>query len=235
MPCFLSDNRPSYRTVLDNRRKTVRRGRITAVRDTCKKCNNGVLSQLDSYAATLDRDYFLRIAGAAPNIAFKYDFTKLLRWLLKLSYNDDRTAPVPFETVRFVPFILGEQSHPPLQTNLLLGLITPTRTTREQQERGFPPIMEPESCGVGHLYINEPAKWDIAFSRIVVINSYLFSVIAWKPEVQLSTRRRHISGIARVGNFCELRPSETAVTITWPSMDFLTFQMNYMVRGWHPF
>jgi hypothetical protein len=175
------------------------------------------------------------MVGAAPNIAFRYDFTKLLRWLLKLSYNDHRTAPAPFETIVFVPFILGEQSNPPLQTNLLLGLITPTRMTREQQECGFPPILEAESCGVGHLYINEPAKRDIAFSRIVVINCYLFSVIAWKPEVQLSTRSRHISGIACVSNFCELRPSETAVTITWPSMDFLTFQMNYMVPGSHPF
>lgn len=37
MPIFLSDNRPSYRTVLDHSRKSVRRGRITSVRDSCGK------------------------------------------------------------------------------------------------------------------------------------------------------------------------------------------------------
>ena len=100
MPLFLSDNRPLYRTVLDHRRKSVRPGRITSVRDTCEDCNGGVLSQLDNYASTLDREYFLHIVGSAQNIEFKYDFNRLLRWLLKLSYNDERTGPPPFETMR---------------------------------------------------------------------------------------------------------------------------------------
>jgi hypothetical protein len=235
MPLFLSDNRPSYRTVLDHRRQSVRPGRITSVRDTCEDCNGGVLSQLDNYASTLDRKHFLHIVGSAQNIEFKYDFKKLLRWLLKLSYNDDRTGPPPFETMMFVPYILGKEPNPPLQSNLLLGLIAPSRTSTEQQKRGIPAILEPESCGVGYLYINEPAKADIALSRIVQINSYLFCVIAWKPQVQRPTRRRHITGICRAGSYCELRPGESAITITRPSMDFLTFQTKYMVRGWQPF
>jgi hypothetical protein len=69
----------------------------------------------------------------------------------------------------------------------------------------------------------------------VQINSYLFCIIAWKPKVQRSSRRRHITGISRAGSLCELRPSESAVTITRPSMDFLTFQTKYMVRGWQHF
>jgi hypothetical protein len=44
MPLFLSDNRPSYRTVLDRRRKSVRRGRITSVRVTCEDCNGEFLA-----------------------------------------------------------------------------------------------------------------------------------------------------------------------------------------------
>ncbi len=235
MPLFLSENRPSYRTVVDHQRRNVRKGRITSVRDTCEECNGRILSQLDDYASTLDRKYFLHIVGDAPHIEFTYDFNRLLRWLLKLSYNDDRTRPPPFETIVFVPYILGKKPKPPLQTNLLLGLITPSSTSREQQDRGLPAILKPESCGVGYLYVNEPAKPDIAFGRIVQINSYLFCVIAWKPGVQRATRRRHMIGVGRASSLCELRPSESAITITRPSVDFLTFQMRYRVRAWQPF
>src|ERR1019366_8035505 len=125
MPLCLSDHRPSYRTVLDHRRNAVRRGRITSVRDTCEECNGGTLSALDTYASTLDRTHFMRIVGSSPNIQFRYDFDQLLRWLLKLTYNDDRTRRPPFETKIFVPYILGRIPNPPLHTDLLLALISP--------------------------------------------------------------------------------------------------------------
>ena len=161
MPLFLSDNRPLYRTVLDYRRQSVRPGRITSVRDTCEDCNGGVLSQLDNYASALDRKHFLHIVGSAQNIEFKYDFKRLLRWLLKLSYNDDRTGPPPFETTTFVPYILGKEPNlRPFKATCFWGLIAPSRTSTEQQKRGIPAILEPESCGVGYLYINEPADFD---------------------------------------------------------------------------
>jgi hypothetical protein len=148
MPLSPSNNRPSYRTVLDHRRQSVRRGRITPVKDTCEDCNGGVLSRLDAYASALDREYFLHIIDSTtPNIEFRYDFHRLLRWLLKLSYNDDRTRPPPFETIVLVPYILGKEPTPPLHTNLLLGLITPSRTSREEQARGMPVIIKPETCG----------------------------------------------------------------------------------------
>jgi hypothetical protein len=108
----------------------------------------------------LDRKYFLEIVGFSPHLVFQYDFHRLLRWLLKLSYNDDSTRPEPFETKIFVPYILGRVPEPPFHTNLFLGLITPSRTTPRQQADGFPEILEPESCGVGFLYLSEPAKQD---------------------------------------------------------------------------
>ena len=77
-----------------------------------------------------------RIQLASPVVRFKYDFDLLLRWLLKISYNDDRAGAPPYEAEPFVPYILGKEQIPYLRTNLLLGLVEPSRTS--QHERGTP-------------------------------------------------------------------------------------------------
>ncbi len=178
MPLFLSRNRPFYRTVLDHGRSVVRRGLVTAVRDVCEECNGVKLSALDNYASRLDREYFIKIVDFSRPIKLRYEFDQLLRWLLKTTYNDDRTRSAPYQAEMFVPYILGLESRPPLRTNLLLGLISPSLTTAEQRARGLPEILEPESCGVGFLHINQPAGPDIPFSPLVQINLYLFELIS---------------------------------------------------------
>jgi len=230
MPLFLSRNRPFYRTVLDHGRGVVRRGLVTAVKDVCEECNGVKLSALDNYAAQLDRQYFVKIFDFSRPIAFRYKFDLLLRWLLKIAYNDDRTRSAPYQAEMFVPYILGVEPRPPRRTNLLLGLISPSATTAEQRGKGLPEILEPESCGVGFLYVNKPAGPDIAFSRLVQINSYLFEVISWKPSVSRPTARRHLAKICQIHSLQELRPDLESVTIEKPSMDFVKFQTEYMIR-----
>jgi hypothetical protein len=230
MPLFLSRNRPMYRTVLDHDRRIVRRGLVTAVRDVCEECNNVKLSALDSYASRLDRDYFLRIPDFRRPVNFQYDFNSLLRWLLKIIYNDDRTRPPPYAAERFVPYILSADSQPPLRTNLLLGFISPSETTEQQRAEGFPEILEPESCGVGHLYVNRPAGPDIELSRFVQINSYFFQVIAWKDSVARPVSRRHLARICELHRLQELKAKNESVIFEKPSMDFLRFQTDYAIR-----
>jgi hypothetical protein len=235
MPLFLSDNRPSYRTVLDYQRRAVRRGRITPVRDTCAKCNGGILSRLDGYASRLDKTYFSQIVGPKPDIDFRFDFGLLLRWLLKLAYNSDRTGAPPYEMKIFVPYILGEASEPPLHTTLLLGLISSSTTRADIHGSNAPEIVKPESCGVGHLQAGPPAKADIALGRDVQINSFLFFVIAWKPEISRAIRRSHVANLCRLRKLFELRPRNTSIRLDVASMDFLTFRSQHMVQSWNPF
>jgi hypothetical protein len=230
MPRFLNRNRPAYRTVLDHGHQIVRSGIVAPVRDVCEDCNNVTLSGLDTYAAGLDRAYFTRIIGFSPNIEFQYDYKLLLRWLLKISYNDDRTRPAPYETRPFVSFILGHQPEPPFATTVLLGMITPGVTPREQQAKGFPKTIEPESCGIGYLWYDQPAKDDIAFSRFVQINSYLFDVIAWRAGVSRPVRRRHVAKICQIHRLFELRPADKSVVISAGMMDYLTFQARFFER-----
>lgn len=227
MPLFLSRNRPAYRTVIDHERHLVRPGIVAPVRVVCEDCNGVTLSRLDAYAAGLDREYFTRIVGFSPEIEFRYDLSLLLRWLLKIAYNDDRTRAAPYETKPFVPFILGDETEPPFTMTVLLGLITPSVTPREQQAKGFPRTMEPENCGIGYLRYDEPAKTDIVFSRFVQINSYLFDVIAWGRKVSRPVRRRHVAKICQIHQLFELRPGNTRVVVSAGTMDFLTFRARF--------
>ena len=223
MPLFLSRNRPQDRTIIDHRRRVVRRGVIASIRDVCEPCNGGPLSRLDTYAADLDQEYFIHVVSDPPSVKFRFNFHLLLRWLLKISYNDDRTREPPFQTEVFVPYILGKVAELPFRTNVLVGLIVPSRTTTAQREKGAPEVVEPLSCGLGYGRI-EGAEESIVFHRFVEIYSYFFSVISWKPGVSRPVVRRLLRKILNENAFYELRPSDTQVQLDRPLIDALTYR-----------
>src|SRR5216684_242093 len=55
--------------------------------DVCKRCNNGPLSSLDNYVSDLHDQYFKSIVHSGDRVDFRFDFERLLRWLLKTGYN----------------------------------------------------------------------------------------------------------------------------------------------------
>lgn len=62
------------------------------ISDVCAKCNNGPLSRLDHHACELyDRRFGKRISDGEI-VTFTYDYSSLMRWLLKVSYNSARTT-----------------------------------------------------------------------------------------------------------------------------------------------
>lgn len=61
------------------------------IKDVCAECNNGVLSQLDTYALYLVTKYNGNINKSTKKLFFKYDYNKLSRWLLKVCYNSARS------------------------------------------------------------------------------------------------------------------------------------------------
>lgn len=78
------------------------------VKDVCADCNNRVLGELDAYgkrllveSGILTHNYLKR------SVVLKFDHAKLLRWLLKISFNSSRTDGAHsylFESL--VPFIV---------------------------------------------------------------------------------------------------------------------------------
>ena len=60
------------------------------VRDVCKPCNSGPLSELDSYICSLWDKYFRRSLNSGDKVVLKYDYHLLSRWLLKMCFNSAR-------------------------------------------------------------------------------------------------------------------------------------------------
>ena len=61
------------------------------IRDVCEKCNSGELAYLDSYFKELYETNNLLVCNHTKNtIIFKYNYSVLLRWLLKTLYNSYR-------------------------------------------------------------------------------------------------------------------------------------------------
>lgn len=78
------------------------------VKDVCSECNNGVLSELDNYALNLITKYNGKIDKNTKKIFFKYDYSSLSRWLLKVCYNSARANKLEYDISSYencIPYI----------------------------------------------------------------------------------------------------------------------------------
>jgi len=62
------------------------------IKDVCSICNNEKLSMLDSYLSSLYDNFLGRIVEAGEQATIEFDYSLLLRSLLKISYNSTRAS-----------------------------------------------------------------------------------------------------------------------------------------------
>lgn len=221
---FLQREDPSYRTFVDYERSAVRRGRGPVIRDVCRHCNNVRLGVLDQYGASLYRSAFRYPVRIRTEVYFAYDYNKLLRWLLKLAYNDERTHSEPHDIKPLAPYILSDEPAPPLPISLLVGIVVPSPTTVEQQQNGFPKFLYPDRHTLARLYLQPPMQERIAFARLVAFNAYVFEITAWRIDATEALRIQSTAMMCRRNRLSELRSDCSEVVITPGFTDFLTFQ-----------
>lgn len=106
------------KTYVDNRGMTIS--------DVCSSCNNGILSELDSYGKNLIETTFL-IPYEFNDYYFAFDITLdtplFSRWLLKIAYNSIRCDKLTTCYIeKCIPYILGNTYEFPHNTSILLGL-----------------------------------------------------------------------------------------------------------------
>lgn len=86
------------------------------IKDVCAECNNEKLSSLDGYLCTLYDKYFTNIIEHGQPAEFSCDYDKLLRGLLKISYNSARTQKQDHEKIKLHSkcsnYILGQSPRP---------------------------------------------------------------------------------------------------------------------------
>jgi hypothetical protein len=213
-PAFLRDHFPGHNTFVDNTRGKVLVGAAPTIRDVCEACNNGPLAQLDGYGAELAREYFTQAVELGPvRVTFVADFHRLLRWLLKLSFNDARSRRKGDSFKPFVPYILGRAAQAPIPTHLLVGMIAPVVSTSAERSAGHDEVIRPHVHRMADLTPPPLVAPHLALGRFFGFHSYVLKVLAWKPETPPVIRRRNVCGIADHHRMLELTERDNATGV----------------------
>lgn len=175
----------------DGIEKTVA-GDIT-IADVCEACNNGFLSDLDSYGAQLYGRYFAEIPKGGTRIDFQYRFDPLARWLLKLAYNAGRTRkwPAPFldHLTTSLSYTCGKSARPQ-NLDLYLQLIRSARLSDIQRRKLFEEhdlrVAEVEPRIRRFLVMAIPGK---AIVFLVGMNAYHFYLAFWNGALSSVERK----------------------------------------------
>ncbi len=158
------------------------------IKDVCAACNNGPLSSLDAYACSLYEAQFLRQALKRESRNFIYEYSTLLRWLLKMSYNTARANNSDGAVLsKFAPYVLGGGPSP-VNVQVRLELIHPSKNPHWSP--GTDTMQEIPAATIRCAKIEMPADpLPGTTARLVAINSYYFWVTITPPGADI--RRLH--------------------------------------------
>ncbi|PKM79579.1 MAG: hypothetical protein CVU89_17435 [Firmicutes bacterium HGW-Firmicutes-14] len=158
------------------------------ISDVCEECNNGVLSKLDDYICEMYDKYFQHFHQKGDSVSFNYDFDKLARWLLKISYNTARTTGIDSKLLEtYVPYILGIGQCPEDTFSVRVELIVPFQVADIQNNLVTVKELLPtsvRSCRAQFEGID--ISW--CAIRLVAINSFYFWLIFIPRNVVVDQR-----------------------------------------------
>lgn len=162
------------------RRNNFHRGE-PVVNDVCAVCNNKLLSPLDAYLSDRFDCIFSKIVEPGQTAEIEYEFQKLLRSLLKISYNSSRSSEdiKPSQLLsRYAKYILNGGYAPTI--HLRLQIVTSARAIN--LDEGAESAVHPTALRVGTLAYDGPLA-NRFLVRLVGINSYWFYIaIPYKSE-----------------------------------------------------
>jgi hypothetical protein len=155
------------------------------IRDVCRSCNNGTLSELDSCVCTLFDRYFVHILKRHEVIWFQYDYHLLARWLLKMSFNSARIHS-SIDRIAYPPlldYVCGRSTSDSRSVQVFIqlsypGLIPPERMAA-QEFHECPALWEPQDNRVG-LFHFEVSGIGRKILRAIHLRSYSFFIAFFK-------------------------------------------------------
>jgi hypothetical protein len=157
------------------------------LRDVCQACNNGVLSQLDAYICEIFDVYFINIYRHHDTVRFEYDYHRLKRWLLKMSFNSARVHASMdlFAYQDLLPYIRGQSLSAGRSVQLYVQLSYPGNIPREHlrdpELAGAPAIWEPQDNRVGLAAFNVEGVGRKVL-RAVHLRSFSFFLAFFDPK-----------------------------------------------------
>lgn len=209
------------------------------VRDVCASCNSGTLSDLDAYGKRL----LLRSDVLVENyqkstVSLSYDYSLLLRWLLKISFNSSRTDGAHsylFEP--HIPFILGKQAPPPRSRICLIAYMAAPEaydlsTLKESflKLSGGSKILNPFHVRIS--YGATTRAYSPYTLRIVILGCLVFFILLFdqsiKPGHAAVEIRRFMKNLS---NTCELLPNVKKVVLKSGKMTWFQLYHAQIVRS----
>lgn len=147
-------------------------GSALQIKDVCDDCNSGVLSELDQYFCGLyDSNIDSRVVRSGEQVQFRYEYDFLLRWLLKMLYNNARAGNAAEDHVErlreYSDYIIGEETIP-AEILLLARLTIPF----EGEDGEIPPSHM--TCGLIEL---EDFDYRLGETYLVSIDSFAFILV----------------------------------------------------------
>ena len=179
------------------------------VKDVCCVCNNGELSQLDVYACELYDRFWCKKIERGQVIKFDYDYDRLIRWLLKISFNSARIHDSDPGILNYYSKYMIGRFRAPRNMRLFLQLISPAIVNAEGEALTKGEVKAgtkfyPDRLREGHTALSN-YELKSAVGRSVIINAFAFSIFVYDrnaPETNM--RRLEVA-------FAEASPSATLV------------------------
>lgn len=202
------------------------------IRDVCGVCNNGPLSELDAYGKELFFSHLNRYVFKDSSESLSYDYEKLVRWLLKISYNSARAHDSDaIILAQYKKAILGEQALP---AGLILRIRTIAPATHGvysvfPAEKDSVIANYPTWFRVGVFRVNSFDSMYWAF-RHITINSYSF--LLYIPDLSSSHASAEadslMDAVAAENDGSIALDSTGELIVPEPRTDSISFNMNHI-------
>ena len=200
------------------------------VKDVCEKCNGGALSNLDAYGKEfLIANGFLTQNYTKRSADLLYDYDKLVRWLLKISFNSTRTDRGHVHLFeKFIPYILNG-SPPPEKIDfaVLATLAAPVATGKLN---GQYKVLDDLANGSGVVnpflmrIAYGPNQYETFTLRVIMFGPLIFFMLMYRPGVSaggasIETKRL----FKEISNLTQLKPGTTKAFLTVGSTTWLDY------------
>jgi len=196
-------------------------GELT-IGDVCTRCNNGPLATLDNYVCDLHDRFFRNIVHAGDRVDFRFDFERLLRWLLKTGYNIARARGGTIASHTELAKYLVNGTNRPSGFRIFLQLIIPTSpSSRGWLNMSDVSEIPPAPARIDFLDLRVLVGFNIAFS--LSLNSYLFHVFKEDYRVPSNIRAPILKSLLKnLPGAYEITDKNRAIVYS-SSLDFMTF------------
>lgn len=191
------------------------------IKDVCAKCNNELLSKIDTYLSELYDTYLYQSLNPGDSTKIEFNYEMLLRALLKISYNSSRALgneAVKRAHDKFRDYILNGGYITGIQLRLLVVTSAKVIVDGELLDQNFP--------------VTQLRCADIAYSgilnhrfiiRLLAINSFWFYLIISKKPEKKDKWKKIVEGFSS----CGIQPG-IHIKPTMKELDIPVNQTTYM-------